>query len=747
MMIDTTSVIGYARPLDVRPGEKISFNLSSATLASADIGIVRVRCGDPDQNGPGLKLIAVPSPIDGTVALVDQPTHTGSYGMVADNELLAGLQEFSIGLHLFPTIVGGLHQTIFARWNETTDTGWKLELDAEGHVVFAVAGQGNSHRLRSTVPVLKREWIFVGASVSLATGQLALFGSSLARDGGRARDFLIQAETAAGGAWPAETPLLFAAQWTGAASPQKPTNRHFNGRIDRPRLYGAVADAQKMRQLVEAVESGLNDPLLLGAWDFAQRVSSDDLVDLSANRLNGVVRRMPMRAATGANWTGTIQSWTEDPRQYGAIHFHEDDLEDAGWAPTRELTIPADWRSGFYALKITSTEGAEPLESYVSFFIKPPEGKPGAEIAVIAPTATYLAYANNHARLDQTHFEVMADGLLIIGRDDAYLSVHRELGLSTYDTHSDGSGVCYSTAARPILNTRPRANTFNYVNDTHCLDWLEEQGFAYDVLTDEDMDRDGARALRPYRVVINLTHPEYYSRAMYDALEAYQNGGGRHMYLGGNGFYWRIAFHPTKRGIIELRRGITGIRSWEAEAGEGNLSFTGEPSGLWRSNGRAPQRLAGVGFSAQVFDFSTSYRRLPGSFEPNAAFIFEGIERDEVIGNFGLRLGGAAGLEIDRADHSLGSPPNIVVLATADRTGPGGVPAPEELPVLYRGFSGEESRLARADMVFFPTAAGGAVFSVGSIAWCCALSHNGYRNNVSQITANVLRRFLDPAPL
>ena len=52
----------------------------------------------------------------------------------------------------------------------------------------------------------------------------------------------------------------------------------------------------------------------------------------------------------------------------------------------------------------------------------------------------------------------------------------------------------------------------------------------------------------------------------------------------------------------------------------------------------------------------------------------------------------------------------------------------------------------RADIVFFETPNGGAVFSTGSIAWCGSLSHNGYDNNVSRITGNVLRRFLDPTP-
>ena len=39
---------------------------------------------------------------------------------------------------------------------------------------------------------------------------------------------------------------------------------------------------------------------------------------------------------------------------------------------------------------------------------------------------------------------------------------------------------------------------------------------------------------------------------------------------------------------------------------------------------------------------------------------------------------------------------------------------------------------------------GGAVFSVGSISWCGSLAVNGFDNNVSRITENVLRRFAAP---
>jgi N,N-dimethylformamidase len=53
----------------------------------------------------------------------------------------------------------------------------------------------------------------------------------------------------------------------------------------------------------------------------------------------------------------------------------------------------------------------------------------------------------------------------------------------------------------------------------------------------------------------------------------------------------------------------------------------------------------------------------------------------------------------------------------------------------------------RADIVYFTTKNGGAVFSTSSIAWCGSLLENDCVNNVSRITANVLRRFSADEPL
>jgi N,N-dimethylformamidase len=743
-MIDTNSVLGYAWPMIVSAGEKIDFRLSSTTLTEADATLVRVRLADPDPNGPGLKFTEPGTPIDGVVALRHQPIHPGSCAVIADAPVLAELSAFSVGCFLWPTRFDAGPNTIIARWRDDIEEGWRLGLDDIGRLELVVGAGGKTWRARTRRPLLEREWAFVSAVVYPATGTLTVTQVSLDRQGGRDRSDSVQA------AGPTDAPhlalpLTMAAHFQGAAGL---TAGHFNGKIDRARLYAEPLSAEALQLRCERTVPDATDPNLVAAWDFSVGMNSETIHDRSANGLHGVLRQMPTRAVTGANWTGRTQSWTEAPAEYGAIQFHDDDMIDAGWQPDLGLTIPADWRSGFYALRLTATRpDGVAVESHVPFFIRAPLGKPRAKLAVVASTATFLAYANQALRLDQSHAESMLEGLMVLSLDDVYLQEHRELGLSTYDTHSDGSGWCYSSAARPILNMRPRGNTFNYVNDTHLLDWLESEGIDYDVIIDEDIHHHGAQTLSPYACVITVSHPEYFSERMLNAFAAYQLAGGRHMYLGGNGFYWRIGWHPTRPHTMEIRRGVQGTRTWEGEPGENGLSFTGEPSGLWRASGRPPQRLVGVGFDAQVFDRSAGYRRLEASFDPRAAFVFEGVGAEETIGDFGLRGNGAAGLEIDRADATLGSPPFLLLLATADRIGYGGLPSPEEFRTTHRGLTGEQNANVRADMTLFPTANGGAVFTTGSIAWVCSLSHNGYQNNVSRITGNVLRRFLDPAPL
>jgi N,N-dimethylformamidase len=140
---------------------------------------------------------------------------------------------------------------------------------------------------------------------------------------------------------------------------------------------------------------------------------------------------------------------------------------------------------------------------------------------------------------------------------------------------------------------------------------------------------------------------------------------------------------------------------------------------------------------------------LPDARGSRAGWILDGVT-GETFGGHGFSGHGAAGFELDRADKALGTPRHAVVLAASEDHPPEApwVLVPEERLTHLTTIPGEsDDELIRADMVFFETAGGkGAVFSTGSITYCGSLPSNGFDNDVSRVTENVLRRFLDPAP-
>ena len=266
------------------------------------------------------------------------------------------------------------------------------------------------------------------------------------------------------------------------------------------------------------------------------------------------------------------------------------------------------------------------------------------------------------------------------------------------------------------------------------------------MLTDEDLHRDGAAALKPYSVVLNASHCEYYSERMMDATEDYLAEGGRLLYLSGNGYYWTVGFRDDEPWIMEVRKLEAGSRAWQARAGEHYLATTGERSGLWRHRNRAPQKLVGVGFTSEGMDNSVPYRRMPDSYDRAASWMFEGVD-GEVFGDFGLGGGGAAGLEVDRYELALGTPPHALILASSEQFTDNYPLVQEEVMFMTPGLGGTQHPMVRCDMVYFTTPLNGAVFSASSIAWGSALPCQGYNNSVSRVMKNVVDAFLKPGPL
>jgi N,N-dimethylformamidase len=505
-------------------------------------------------------------------------------------------------------------------------------------------------------------------------------------------------------------------------------------------------------QSLQNDETGEAAEAVVGAWDFSDAITSDGVrnyshvEDTSDQKLHGEAVHVPARGVTGHNWTGDIHEFTEAPNQYAAMHFHDDDVGDACWDTDFEWTVPEDLESAIYAARLRTKND----ETYVPFFVRPSDSDDTADIVFLAPTMSYLAYSNDHLVTDDPLTELVNGHTPIMQQEDVFLANHREYGLSCYDTHSDGHGSFYSSRLRPILTIQPKykhwlgaipSSAWQFNADLHLIDWLEEKGYDYDVVTDEDLHRDGCDLLDPYEVVLTGTHPEYYSEEMWTGLEEYQHKGGRLMYMGANGFYWQAAYHPENPKIIEIRKGDTGIRGYNTPSGELCLSFSGHKGGLWRQRGMAPQKLVGIGFTAEGFDTCSYYRRKDASYNSEVEFIFDGVD-DDIIGDFGLVGHGAAGLEIDRYDQDLGTPSHAHLLASSEGHSDNYQLVVEDILATTPVTSGTEHPWVRADMVYFKTENEGAVFSTGSIAWCGSLAHDNYDNNISTITENVLNAFL-----
>lgn len=746
----TKQIVGYSNEISVRPGARISFMVSCTDIDSYQAELVRLIHGDVNPAGPGFKSEPVTWTGTRTCAGRTQEVFSGSFGIVGSSAQLDLPDGFTLQAMIWPTAPGRGSQALLGRMSPDGTTGYQLMLDDDGALALSLGrGSGTPIVVSTGVPLVSRQWYFVAASFDPARQEVRLCAEPLSEQLGPSAVGAAISSVEVLPAVAQGVPLLIAAQFAGMVRGRPIARNHFNGKIDRPRIAARALSREEMAHLADARPTSGLDSDVVAAWDFSIAIPTTRIIDVSANQLHGELVNLPARAMKGFNWAGEEMSWRHKPEHYGAIHFHDDDLYDAGWEVDFEFELPATLKSGVYAAHVWD----EDAEDYIPFFVRPAEDGPTADVLFIAPTASYLAYANEHMPTNAPLAQLLTDQLTAFQPEDMFLAEHREYGGSTYDTHSDGSGICYSSRLRPILNMRPKysswlggsgSSLWQFNADTHITDWLEARGIGFDVITDEDLHAEGLSALAPYRVVVTGTHPEYISTRMREAVEAYLRRGGRLMYMGGNGYYWRISFSDDLPGVIEVRKGEGGIRAWAAEPGEYYNAFTGEYSGLWRRSALPPQQLVGAGFTAQGFDVSSYYRRQPASFDPRAAFIFDGIGDDELIGDFGLVGGGAAGLELDRADVALGTPPHALVLASSEGHSDVYLVVLEEILINYPGATGTQSPLVRADIVFFETPSGGAVFSASSIAYSGSLSHNNYDNNISRLTENVLRRFAEP---
>ena len=157
------------------------------------------------------------------------------------------------------------------------------------------------------------------------------------------------------------------------------------------------------------------------------------------------------------------------------------------------LQSPNNLRSGVYGIRLKHGK----YHDTIPLFVCPPLGQRTSRLCLLVSTFTYTIYGN-HARPD--YDESWQDKITAW---DAYPwnpAQYPHYGCSTYNFHSDRSGICHASHRRPLFNLRPGYLTFgantcsglrHFQADSHLTAWLEHQGYEFDVVTDKELNEEG----------------------------------------------------------------------------------------------------------------------------------------------------------------------------------------------------------------------------------------------------------------
>ena len=368
--------------------------------------------------------------------------------------------------------------------------------------------------------------------------------------------------------------------------------------------------------------------------------------------------------------------------------------------------IEAPSRTGLYYLHARNKSG-----QFFSFpWIVAPQA-PQAKIAVLASDITWNAYNSFGGRSNYIHADRFPPTPTVNSRlelkryteqehrtydDDTYepLSLDRPDPYNHIDEHEGltdpiaGRQGCHLAAA-----------------EWRLLGWMEREGFEYDFYS-ETLFHFGQVPLDEYKVLIISTHPEYWSKTMYESLKTWVfERGGRLMYLGGNGLNCEVEFLDDHRIVYQNTNWSHSEPQYAPDGREYESRFD--------KRHESEANLLGVVFSFPGIMTAAPYRVIDAD---HWSFEKTGVSNGETFGEKSLHLrvpGGASGHETDKT--SAQSPENVRVLA--------------------RGLNPDEGG---AEIVHFETPSNGEVFSVGSITWPASILVDDV---VAGITANVIRRF------
>ena len=375
--------------------------------------------------------------------------------------------------------------------------------------------------------------------------------------------------------------------------------------------------------------------------------------------------------------------------------------EGCGWPVSHELTIPADWRSGYYEVVFRAVDGGgkfsqrgrRSAESR-GFFIVRPAAATAAKILLQLATNTYAAY-NNWG------------------------------GYSLYAYHGRG-GV----QGHRVSCDRPMEGLFDRW-EKDFVAWVEGEGYAVDYCANSDLEFH-PELLENYNLVLSVGHDEYWSGPMRDHLEAFIARGGNVAFFSGNSVCWQVRSEDAGRALVCWKQ------FYNMDPAFADKDFA-RLSTLWSHYlvDRPENYLTGVGFlyggyhlsHGQYMDGSGAYEvQRPGHW----VFKGTGLSRGDAFGGGHTIVGYECdGCELEIVDGqpvakgTFGTPKDFEILCTASARW-----HPDDSEWYERW---ERGREGAAVMGVYTR--GGTVFTAGTTDWAHGLKGD---EKVAQITRNVL---------
>jgi hypothetical protein len=313
------------------------------------------------------------------------------------------------------------------------------------------------------------------------------------------------------------------------------------------------------------------DPRRLELWGYAGRPSYAPGETLTLH-VSTTARRFDVTVVRDGATAEVVHRASGVP---GELHATPADAFEAGcgWPASVSVPVPPEWRSGGYVVELTAADERGTVAHDGFFVVRPGGDAPRARIALVVATYTWQAYndwggGSFYSRDDRGRDATTADDAVASAAQrtaDGFsprLSFDRPWARGLVRLPLGAPRIARRDAA-PI-GWAPRreqgewafANGYSYWSgsagwagyDGLFARWAERGGYAVDLLTQWDLERD-PDCLSPYACVVTVGHDEYWSAPGRRVLDRFVEGGGRYARLAGN-ILWQVRSEDAGRTLV-----------------------------------------------------------------------------------------------------------------------------------------------------------------------------------------------------